>query len=470
MQPISRRQLLDRSAKAGLIATAAGLPIWRGLNGTDALAGRKRDLAMPRGRHLSFTGPSDTTATATWFTDGAADPGSVVQYGPVERGMSRRDIRFETFPESTEGSSRPTPGVDVLTHESQMTGLDPGGKVRYRVGRPGAWSDVRTFSTAPASRKFTFALLGDVGTARAARRNIKFLRSRKPDLVLVAGDLSYANGDQPIWDRWFGMFESVGKRIPVMAAPGNHENKDFGGETYKVRLSHPGDQAYYSFEYANVAFVISTGGVFLEDGTIAAELAQLELMLADAALRRATGEIDFIAFMQHYPLWTDHHDRGPFNPALVVTQEHILQRYGVDLLLTGHDHFYERSLPMVYGQPAGAGYVQVIAGGGGQSLYEFVPESSFQTWSASHAMRHHVVLFEVEGGRMDARAVATDGDRPRVIDRFSLDRRSAAAGSAAAPRGLEAVVADLPGPLQEGVKLSKRQADRYRPRHAPHRH
>jgi hypothetical protein len=78
---------------------------------------------------------------------------------------------------------------------------------------------------------------------------------------------------------------------------------------------------------------------------------------------------------------------------------------------------------MAYGQatPAG-GYVEVISGGGGKSLYDFVAPEAFQSWSAANARRFHVVLYEVDGDRMKVQAVATrraphhrHGRRRRVI-------------------------------------------------------
>lgn len=361
MERLDRRQVLKRAVVAGAGLTIA--PWW--LRSTAAAA-----PVLPRGVHLSFAADPRTTTTATWFTDGAADPGSVVEYGPVLPGMSDDDILLEPLPLQAEGSAAPTPGVAATTHRATMGGLTAGGRMRYRVGRPGAWSPVRTFAPASAGREFTFAHLGDNGLTANSARTWDFVRARKPDLMLIAGDLSYANGNQPVWDRWFDQIEPVAAAIPLMAAPGNHEDEDSGGAAYKARMTHPGANSYYAFDYANVAFVSTTAGVFLSDGTIVQELAEMDRALAAAAVRRAAGEIDFVAVLQHYPLWTDHESRGPLNPELVLIEEQILQRHQVDMVLVGHDHFYERSVRMAYGQPGAAGYVQVISGGGGQSLYD----------------------------------------------------------------------------------------------------
>jgi predicted phosphodiesterase len=200
---------------------------------------------------------------------------------------------------------------------------------------------VRTFTPGPAEGS-PFRHLGDHGTTAQSAATVAHLRERRPDLVLIAGDLSYANGTQPVWDRWFDLIEPFAATVPVMAAPGNHENEDGdAGAAFKHRLSQPGTGAYYAFDADIVAFVTSTAGVFVEDALIA--------------------------------------------------EEQILQRHLVDLLLVGHDHFYERSKPMAYGQPVPAGGCVEV-----------------KSWSAAHADRLHVVLYDVQGDVMKAQAVATD--------------------------------------------------------------
>lgn len=444
MDTMDRRQLLRQAAMLG--AGFAITPAWRGAGGGNRFVARS-SLAAPRGVHLSFTQDARRTTTATWFTDGLQDPGSVVEFGPVEGGMTPADIRSAPLPFTAEGSAAQAPGVEALTHEATMIGLTPGGEVRYRVGRPDAWSAVRTFAPAPAGRKFTFAHVGDYGLTADSRATTGFLAARRPDLVLVAGDLAYANGTQPVWDAWFDAIEPLAASVPLMAAPGNHEAKDFGGQTFKARMSHPGAESFYSFDYANIAFVVSTAGVFLADGTIAQELAEMDLALANAAVRRAAGEIDFIAVLQHNPLWTDHESRGPLNPSLVAVEEQILQRHQVDLLLVGHDHFYERSLRMAYGQPGAAGYVQVISGGGGQSLYDFVPPEAFQSWSAAHHKRFHCVLYEVDGGQITGRVYATDVPGGELLDTFDVRSRRPAQLEVVPARSREAIAAELPADL-----------------------
>lgn len=376
----------------------------------------------------------------TWFTDGPVDPGTVVRWapatgrgGPLDRAGSAQ---------TATGTSAPIPGVDGLVHRATMTGLPPGGAVRYQVGGEGGFSTEHLLEVPVLADGFRFAHIGDHGTRPTSQAITDAVRAAGAELVLVAGDLCYADGDQPVWDTWFDQIEPLVSAVPMMAAPGNHENKDFGGDTFKQRLSHPGHGSFYGFDAGRVHFTVSTAGNFLADGTLAAELLFAERDLAAAAARRARGELDFLVVVQHNPLWTNHESRGPLNPSLVLIEEQIFQRYQVDLLLVGHDHFYERSVRMAYGQPGPLGYVQVISGGGGQSLYDFVPEDAFQDWSAAHAKRFHAVHYEVTAGAIRGRAVATDGTGD-VLDDFTVARRRIEELVPATPRPAAEVLGDL---------------------------
>ncbi|WP_373092229.1 metallophosphoesterase [Zhongshania sp.] len=98
-------------------------------------------------------------------------------------------------------------------------------------------------------------------------------------------------------------------------------------------------------------FLVTTAGALIGDGTLPKELLNIEADLASAALRRLRGKIDFIIVMQHFTIWTDQLDRSPANFSLVALEENIFMRYGVDIVIVGHDHVYQRSAPMFWAFP-----------------------------------------------------------------------------------------------------------------------
>ena len=504
--------------QASVGGPAAGDPV------TGPLADIYGRIGQPRGLTLSFASDNVTSErTVTWLTSGEIDLGSRVQFGVMpsshKGGKSKKEKKLDRFlTREVDGSSELAPrglfneddntvseiegDVDVRVHRATMTGLEEGERIAYRVGGPDAWSGVRVFDPAPRRGEgFRFTHFGDHGTRVASRRNSAAVLARRPDFHLISGDLTYANGWQPGWDRWANEIEPLTGSVPLVLSPGNHEAKDFYGETYRKRFTRANQgHSWYAFDYHNVHIVSTSAGAFLasqEPATardfVLDELVGMEIDLAEAAARRAAGEIDFIVVTQHFPLYTNHRTRGPFSPQYVVAEEHILQRYQVDLVAVGHDHMYQRSASMVYGMPTGEdgggiGYVQVDAGGGGTSLYEFTPADfgeigsdpenqpmQWGPWLEAWAREFSFVEYEVAGPVITGRAfgfadvegqndipqdpatydqelVPVDPDgvdpdlEPRQIDEFTLVRKPDAVVRTAAqsPRSPDAVLRGLP--------------------------
>ena len=492
---VSRRSLLLGAAGAAL-APSVLRAVPAAARRPSAVPGPLADVygafGAPRGRALGLTATGPADRSLTWLTTGAQQTPSVVQWGVVPASTPPGQLRKGGLLNATatgssmlapsgsfeddDGTVTPIEGEHpVRVHRAALTGLPPASRVAYRVGDGTTWSDVAEFTTPAAGAPVRLAHVGDHGVTVASRRTTAAIAAGRPDAVLLAGDLSYANGYQPQWDRWAGQAEPLTSVVPLLPAPGNHEAKDFNGETYRARFSTPGGgRNWYATDLGRASLFVGTAGCFLTPkdrasayDLVADELVGMERSLAAAAGRRAAGELDFLVVAQHFPLYTNHETRGPFSPELVVAQEQILQRYQVDLVLVGHDHMYQRSLPMAYGEPTGtaAGYVQVVAGAGGNGLYEFAdPEGpDWGDWCAAWSRRFSYVEYEIDAGRLvttargwdDAQAQVVDEDpnavdpalAAEVVDTFTLVRKDAslvARAAAAAPRSVADVLAGVP--------------------------
>ncbi len=428
---IKRRQFLQ--AGSGLL-----VPSWLASCSdsavTSAPGGPKNG---PRGIHVSWTADPHTTRAITWFTDGMEALEGVVEYG--------QGGALDKTATATQETAFDSP---VITHRAQLADFDPALPLRYRVRNGDATSAQFTLRPQPRGA-FRFAHFGDHGTSEYSRAVRDGILARGSDFVLIAGDLSYANGDQPVWDQWFDQTEHLLAQVPTLCCPGNHEDKDGNGAAFKTRFSQPGRGTFYSFDYERVHFMVSSGGALISDGTLPEELLRIETDLALAALRRAAGEIDFIVFLQHFTIWTDEEGRSPANPTLIALEEHIMLLYGVDLLLVGHDHGYQRSKPMGLGLPLPFGYTQVCGGAGGVSMRSF---SGQQVWSASQQRRYSFIEYAVEAGRIVGTTYAVDAAEdgpptgvPVEIDRFEVSARSQLARNTAVhtPRGFDRLLADV---------------------------
>ena len=136
-----------------------------------------------------------------------------------------------------------------LVHTVVLRGLAAGASYGYRVD-----GDARAFSfTMPPDGPafpFTLGLTADIGQTNVSRANAAVLRrtmgTAQPyaGVVLLAGDLSYADGYLPRWDTFGRMLEPLASEVPVMATGGNHEiASGEGWASYNARYPMPYRQA-----------------------------------------------------------------------------------------------------------------------------------------------------------------------------------------------------------------------------------
>jgi hypothetical protein len=329
--------------------------------------------ATPTQLRIAFGEDPRTSVRIVWQTQGPMKA-PAVEYGMGEKLNKRITGHRVTYPYET--------GV---IYEATLKNLKPGTVYRYRVGSSeDGFSRVASFRTAPDKPEdFIFTAFGDHGVTEAARKNVENILAIKPSFHLLLGDVSYANGNQPVWDRYFEQIEPLACAVPIMPTLGNHENekiktpegdKRIGYVAYLARFALPGAETHYTFDYGAARFVAFNS----DDYRNPEQLAWLERTLATA---RKDPKVRWLIVFQHHPLYGSTHRRGN-NAGLIATVEPLYDRYKVDLVLAGHDHVYERYYPLRNGQAVshspnqymqGQGTIYVTCGGGGKSLYQLEP-------------------------------------------------------------------------------------------------
>jgi tetratricopeptide (TPR) repeat protein len=255
----------------------------------------------------------------------------------------------------------------VLEHEIVLEGLEPATRYFYSVGAPdqtlaGSTLDFAfTTSPLPGSRGPTrIWVLGDSGTANKNARAVRdafvaYSGGQTPDLWLMLGDNAYLSGSEAQYQKAvFEMYPHQLATSVLWPTRGNHEKlRDGPSNDYYDLFTMPtraeaggrpsGTEAYYSFDYANIHFICldSEGSIRRPEG------AMLTWLAADLA--SATQEW-LIAFWHHPPYSKGSHDSDDVKDSgrrLVDMREFalpILEAGGVDLVMTGHSHSYERSM------------------------------------------------------------------------------------------------------------------------------
>ncbi len=323
-------------------------------------------------------------------------------------------------------------------HSATITGLSPDTTYHYRVYTGGVdltpWSDV-TFTTAPpdTATQVTFAALGDgrpnstSASPNQAAWDVAYqMTQHNFDFAVHSGDIVYGggvcSGSDSGWNQYlrayFDVYEDSVKQTPFYLAIGNHElgsgSSTCGYHAYTDVYYLPenapsGDEEhYYSFDWGNVHVISLNTEQNYNAGSTQYNWLENDLQNTD---RR------WIVVAFHRPPYSSgsHGSNTNVQDQLVP----LFEQYGVDVVLNGHDHDYERTCPIKNNACTtidDGGVVYFVTGGAGAPLYD---QTTTNTWSAKFIKKHHFMLISVDDCQMDIQAIDDNGN---VIDTYQIDK------------------------------------------------
>lgn len=294
-----------------------------------------------------------------------------------------------------------------LRHEVTLVGLTPGAEYGYWVASSGyPIADAGSFRTAPTADdpSFTFVAYGDSQSLDATHRLIaERILALKPDFALHAGDL-VAHGNRTVdWDRFFEIEGAMLASVPLFPSPGNHDGNN---RRYFEAFVLPGNERWYTFDWGNARIVSLQIDAIMPFGKQSEQVQWLESTLA-------ANTRPWLIVYFHIPPYNAVPKDNMFD-AVRINLVPLFERYGVDLVLSGHSHNYQRWNVN--------GITYVVTGGAGGELY-FIegPEPDTEAFYNGH----HFVHFTVEGDTLTGRAIALDGE---AVDDFSLTASSPPGG------------------------------------------
>ncbi len=305
-------------------------------------------------------------------------------------------------------------------HTAQLTGLLPDTPYTYRVVLDGQVLTPGDECRTAGGNPYMFLAFGDSGQDGPEQAQLaRLMLQERPALVLHTGDLAYPDGTYEQFQRtYFNYYRDLMKRVPFFPTIGNHEYHTAGAAPYLAVHSLPSEGVptvdrgrYYSFDWGNTHFIsLDTNAPF------ASALAGTGQMLnwLESDLQR-TRQFWRIVYFHHPPYPTSRHENDLVSQQVRERIVPILDRYNVPLVLSGHEHNYQRSLPRRGGAivEPGAGTVYVVTGGGGGELYPVSPRPGL----AQAFALYHYLRIEVQGSRLALHAIARDGS---VIDNETL--------------------------------------------------
>nr|WP_279579429.1 metallophosphoesterase family protein [Fodinicola feengrottensis] len=375
-QTVTRRGALGLLGAVGTGAAAAPLLGATPASASPAFVPSVGNGATPvQGLHLTFGANPARQMVASWITEGSVRRPRVV-YGTLDGGfgcVAQADTR--TYVDGTSGRT-------VWIHHAELDRLRPGTDYIYAVQHDGATPDAGTFRTAPAGRApFTFTSFGDQsapqvtwlanGTAGldanstpATKDIVTGIETVAPLFHLLNGDLCYANLDVDrvrTWNNFFTNNTRSARFRPWMPAAGNHEiekaNGPIGLDAFQAYFKVPSTETdaelaglWYAFTVGSVRVIVlqnddnclqDGGDVYISGYSGGRQLGWLRRELA--AARSSSRDIDWVVVAMHQVMISTSDANGA---DLGLRQKYgpLFDQYGVDLVLCGHEHDYERSL------------------------------------------------------------------------------------------------------------------------------
>lgn len=418
---------------------------------------------ISRGPYLQLGTP--TSLIVRWRTDIASS--SKVNFGTILGGLTNSVIDNSI----------------VTEHIIQLTGLLPNTKYFYDIGTSTTvlQGDANNYFISPVAngtqKKTSIWVTGDCGNNSTNQRNVRdqyatFRGTNYTDLWLLLGDNAYNSGLETEYQtNFFDQYKNdMLKKTVLWPCPGNHDyannvtRQNDHNVPYFTIFSLPtageaggvpsGTEAFYSFDYGNIHFLAldsygKEGNTFRLYDTLGPQVVWIKNDLL------ANTKKWVIAYWHHPPYTMGSHNSDSEGELISIRQNfiQILERMGVDLILNGHSHSYERSYllnghygsentfnlashavsnssakydgsmnscPYIKNGIAPKGTVYVLSGSAGQlgGVQGSFPHSAMYY---SNTTQGGSLYLEVDDNRLDAKWVGADGV---IRDQFTMEKES----------------------------------------------
>ena len=275
------------------------------------------------------------------------------------------------------------------------------------------------------TKAFSMAAVGDWGCTSNTDKTVKKISSEKPNIVLALGDYSY----EPSADCWLKAVKPIDDITKITI--GNHE--DSPNEDLDAYMSNFGmNKQFYSFTKNNVHFVVMATEIPYKSGSD-----QYKFVVNDLSKASTDKNVDWIVVFMHRIMYTSPTSCSSCGALsdLRETYHPLFDKYGVDFVLQGHAHDYQRSYPLQYNQKDAEdpivtdknsgkyndpkGEIYAIVGTGGEDFHALKSKSSFIA-SQNDARFGHLNLDTSKSATtkiLNGQFIGNDG---KIMDEFQI--------------------------------------------------
>ncbi|HZA70506.1 MAG TPA: metallophosphoesterase, partial [Nitrososphaeraceae archaeon] len=274
---------------------------------------------------------------------------------------------------------------------------------------------------------FNFATVGDFGCSTNTQNTLENMQSKDPEIVLALGDLSYHSTA----DCWFDMMSPIKDKL--MITLGHHDVEDGQAKMNQYMNSFAMEKPFYSYDYNKVHFLVMSAKSVYYKGS-----EQYNFVLEDLKKASENENVNWIVVSSYGPPYTSPSEHTAFKELREVYHP-IFEQYGVDLVLSGHNHNYQRTYPLTYnpndsGEPtvtntAATGYdgqkdgiIFAIVGTGGVNFYSFNGQAPFV--DTQFANKFGFLNIDISNGNPDTKLTGTfyDNKGSQILDQFTIEK------------------------------------------------
>ncbi len=314
-------------------------------------------------------------------------------------------------------------GIKKRSYQVRVEGLEENTEYVYVVGNTGRWTKPKIFKTLNKDQDLKIAFLGDPqGYKQSQYDDMRMIYDKmieehgEVDYTLIVGDLI---DDPKKYEQWMFLENSMKDHFNTSffaVAVGNHDNIDLGASFTKTftgplnGVESLENRTYY-FEMSDVLFIVF-------DTESANNFWEQELWLTEITENSKAKYKVILMHRSVYPM--------SYNESWIRDLADNFEDAKIDLVLSGHDHIYNRtSMLSDEKTEVGSGVTYVVGGSStGSKYYDEDSVNVDRYWkNVVYGVENPIVSFlEKRDGKLVFNAYAYTSDGIVLIDSFEIEK------------------------------------------------
>lgn len=357
---------------------------------------------------LTWSGNPSTTIDIQWRTDTTVSTGIINYREKDSANVMSADAEKYRLEDRYLMNDR-----FVNRYTARLKGLKPGTNYEYRILPDTTWNNKQIFFTAAADDNFSFIWFGDTHFSPKWGEFANSAFSNHPDAAFytIAGDIVSDGLYRDQWDALFSYVKELNCNKPFMSVLGNHDRRSgLGALMYRELFSYPKNGPKEVEEEQTFAFTYKNALFLMIDCTSPIEV---QTSWIEEQLKNSKATWKFAVF--HFPPYNQEEPYFNIQKAWVP----IFDKYHVDMVFSGHVHYYMRSKPMNNGQVVdsynkGTAYIISI---GIPSRNREMNDEPYAAVRKGDGQYHQYI--KIEGNQLSYSAINAEN---KVIDTFTIKK------------------------------------------------